>query len=72
MAQALVAGLLQSLGERYRDEPMIDAGERLAIRSMVAAASAIGFTGTRRGIDKGAAGRPALPLTVWIGEAAPW
>ena len=31
---------------------MIDAGERLAIRSVVAAASAIGFTGTRRGMTR--------------------
>lgn len=52
IAQALVAGLLQGLGERAQEAAMIDAGERLAIRSMLAAASAIGFTGTRRGMTR--------------------
>ncbi len=51
IAQALVAGLLQGLGERDQDEAMIDAGNRLAIRS-VAAAAAIGFTGTRFGMTQ--------------------
>ena len=52
IAQALLAGLLQGIGERDQDAAMIDASERLAIRSMMAAASAIGFTGTRRGMIK--------------------
>jgi hypothetical protein len=47
IAQALVAGLLQGLGERGQDGAMIAAGERLALGSMVAAASAIECTGTR-------------------------
>ena len=46
IAQALVSGLLQGLGERDEDQAMIDAGERLAL-SMAGAASAIECTGPR-------------------------
>jgi hypothetical protein len=49
-AQALVAGLMLGKGERYGDTALTSAGEWLAIRSLVASAAAIGFTGTRRGM----------------------
>ena len=38
------------IGERYGETALTSAGERLAIRSLVASAAAIGFTGTRRGM----------------------
>ena len=64
-AQALLAGLMLGMGER-QGAALTSAGERLAIRSLVASASAIGFTGTRRGMTE--AQRKALRTLLLTGS----